>query len=130
MIIPDIFSRPEQDPEKEYKRKLEAGFINDWSESVTGEFNEEELERLRNDHPKVLADFFYLIREGDDLLPIEALYEIYAHGNEQKAALVARALVKKIPDFVEDIETFFEERIATELLEGNILKMKKGIFRA
>ena len=123
MIIPDFFRKREQNPEEEYKARLEFGFTNDWSESVTGEFDEEELKRLRDDSPTKLAKYFHLIEEDDSLKPIEAAYEIFTHRNKPKTALYAREYIKLNPEFKEDLEAFFGKKITTELLEDNILKM-------
>jgi len=94
MEVPKIFSRREPNFE-EQPEELKDEFTRDWSISVTGRFSKRELEGLRDDYKDEIAQFFYSVREVDNLLSIEAVWEIYAHGNEQKAALVARAIVKK-----------------------------------
>lgn len=91
-----------------------------WTESATGQFSDEEIVRLRDENPSDIAEAIWAPGRGVQSL---ALFELVAHGNYQKAAVVARELVKQHPICETSIKEDCGPEMSKILLEANLLKL-------
>jgi hypothetical protein len=92
----------------------------DWSVSATGQWGDEELPWLRDENPELMIEPLWNAGGGVQSF---ALFELIAHGNYQKAATLARALVKAHPVCEKSIKEDCGEKMAKLLLEANLLKL-------
>ncbi|KKU63912.1 MAG: hypothetical protein UX86_C0015G0002 [Candidatus Amesbacteria bacterium GW2011_GWC1_47_15] len=93
-----------------------------WNESATGQWSDEELIRLRDDNSSELAEALWSPGRAVQRF---ALFELVAHGNYQKAATVARELVKQHPICETSIREDCGPEMAKILLETNLLKLQR-----
>lgn len=105
--------------EKEKVRNQNRRFYR-WEESYTKAFDKQELIRLRDEHP---ADLAQAPRPSGTDLQMLALYELLAHGNQRKAAMVARNLVEQHPIFADSLREGMGDDRVDILLKSNPLKL-------
>lgn len=74
--------------------KTQSLTIYPWNISITQKWTREGLEALRDKDPEEIAEIVWMTGEENYC---NAFIELAAHGLQQKAAEVARALVKKHP---------------------------------
>ncbi len=93
-----------------------------WEVSATGYYNERELAFLRDTHPDEIAEVLVKL---DSEVKIITFYEYIVHGAVQKAALLARAMVRLDPETKGFLERHLSEDFAHALLEENVLNLGK-----
>ncbi len=94
--------------------------VYDWSVSATGQWGDEELPWLRDENPELMVEPLWDAGIGVQSF---ALFELVAHGNYQKAATLARALVKAHPVCEKSIKEGCGEDMSRLLLEADLLKL-------
>lgn len=96
-----------------------------WSQSATGAFGEDELQRLRDEHPEDTAEAVW---NPGSYVQFCAVCELLAHGNVQKAASVTRALVERHPECRNSLSNDFGPRgheVVKHLLEDDLLTLRR-----
>jgi hypothetical protein len=92
----------------------------DWSVSATGEWGDEELSWLRDENPELMVESLW---DAGISVQSFALFELVAHGNYQKAATLARALIKAHPVCEKFIKEGCGEEMSRLLLGADLLKL-------
>lgn len=100
--------------------ELDKSIFVGWDKSSTGEWqNADDLIWLRDTHPKDMAEAF--IESGFSSFT-SALYELLAHANYRKAALIARNMVELQPECRKEIERNCKP-VVDLLFNVNLLKL-------
>ncbi len=105
---------------KEEEPQPQTPIFYGWGESATGNFGDDELLRLRDEHPSEIAQALW---NPGRFVQTQALYELLAHGNPRKAAMVARNLVEQHPICENSLREDVGDEITDYLLKSQLLNL-------